>query len=86
MSRKRAVQQGVMALAFASYVGYVAVDRFAQHDETALENAKKRGRARGEAIVRRKQLEEDAAAEAAGAAATPAATPAAAGGGQPPKR
>lgn len=57
-----------MAFAFASYVGYVAFDRFAQHDQTALENAKRRGRLRGEAIVRRQQYEEEAAAAAASAA------------------
>lgn len=81
MSRKRTLQQGAMALAFASYVGYVAFDRFTQHDETALENAKRRGRARGEAIVRRKQMEDDAAAAAALAAAAGGG-----GGGQPPTR
>lgn len=66
MSRKRALQQGVMACAFMSYVGYVAFDRFAQHDDTALENAKRRGRLRGEAKVRRRAMEEEDAAARAG--------------------
>lgn len=87
MSRKRTIQQGVMAFAFASYIGYVAFDRFAQHDETALENAKRRGRLRGEAIVRRAQMEEDAAAAASAAAAGDGNTPAgAAVRSQPPGR
>ncbi|CAB1121390.1 unnamed protein product [Ectocarpus sp. CCAP 1310/34] len=73
MSRKRTLQQVALALASASYVGYVALDRFALHDETALENAKRRGRLRGEAKVRRVQMEEDAAAAAAAAAAEEAA-------------
>lgn len=66
MSRKRMLQQGAMACVFMSYVGYVAFDRFAQHDDTALENAKRRGRLRGEAKVRRREMEEEDAAARAG--------------------
>eukprot|EP00904_Undaria_pinnatifida_P008831 jgi/Undpi1/5078/HiC_scaffold_19.g08430.m1 len=66
MSHKRALQQGAMACVFISYVGYVVFDRFAQHDDTALENAKRRGRLRGEAKVRRRAMEEEDAAARAG--------------------
>ncbi|CAM9949279.1 unnamed protein product, partial [Pylaiella littoralis] len=80
MSRKRTLQQGALAIAFSCYVGYVALDRFALHDETALENAKRRGRLRGEANVRRRLIEEDAAEAAAAAAAAAEAAAKTSGG------
>lgn len=61
MNRKRTLQQGALAVAFASYMGYVVYDRFAQHEETAIANAKRRGRLRGEAKVRLREIEESAA-------------------------
>lgn len=60
IGRKRALQQGALALAFASYVGYVAYDRFQQHHETSVENAKRRGRLRAEAKFRLRALEDEA--------------------------
>lgn len=67
------LQQGLLAIGCASYIGYVAVDQFAQHEVTAIENAKRRGRLRGEAKVRLREVEDAVAEEAATAAAAAAA-------------
>ena len=58
MSRKRVLQQSALALGFVAYVGYVVVDRFAEHKETAIKNAKQRGRERGERKARLREIEE----------------------------
>lgn len=62
MNRQRTLQQGALALGFAAYVGYVVFDRFAQHRETAIENAKQRGRERGERKARLREMEHTVAA------------------------
>lgn len=49
----RSLQQGTAALVCMTYVGYVGYNRFGSHRETALENARERGRKKAEARVTR---------------------------------
>lgn len=57
MKASRGVQQGAAALACMAYVGYVGYNRFASQRETAVQNAKERGRRRAEARLRKLEAE-----------------------------
>lgn len=59
MNRKLVLQHVALTLTFGSYVGYVLYDQFGQHNDTAIENAKRRGRLRGETKARKHEIEEN---------------------------
>lgn len=62
MSSLRSAQQIAAASICVAYVGYVAYDRYNSHRETALENARERGRKRAHARLIQEEKERISAA------------------------
>lgn len=60
--KSRRVQGGLLACVSVAYVSWVAKDRFGSDNEVAVENARERGRRRGEAKFK-KEMREQASSE-----------------------